>query len=276
MDSKQLFRLFNSKYHLTNWHNEDGEPAQSEREVAWRYCGVGEEFRVETVDWIINKLFEDDEVYLCIGSNKSALVPKSTLTDEIGKVLHKKEIGLMNKALTKILFFNSYGTFKSGVIRDFPEHRPRPVGSPLKVAIHANIVDQRTSGVADVIGKHLTNLEGMLRNDYGGEMEHLWIDLELLENSKPYSFRFQKRVASSTSYTEFYAYNVGHYSVQPDFDILMKLSSEDEICSYILELLYESTSVLIHKEKKIGDFDVTRFQADFSVAWKGNWLVKNP
>ncbi|MFD2554804.1 hypothetical protein [Sphingobacterium tabacisoli] len=269
MDSKQLFRLFNSKYHLTNWHNEDGEPAQSESEVTWRYCGVGEEFRTETVDWIINKLFEDDEVYLCFGSNKSTLVPKSTLTDEIGKILHKKEVGIMNTALTKMLFFNSYGTFKSGVIRDFPESRTRLVGSPVKVAFHANIVDHRTSRIAAIIGKYLTNLEDMLHNDYGGEMEHLWIDLELLENSKPNSFRFQKRVAIPTSYTEFYAYNVGNYSVRPDFEVLMKLSSEDEISSYILEILYESTSVLLDKEKKIGDFDATRFRADFISACEG-------
>ena len=141
--------------------------------------------------------------------------------EEIRNILHKKEVGILNESCTKIMFFNQYGTFKSGIIREFPKSRPKPAGKPLKVSFHANIVDRSTEKVSDLIRKHLDNIEMELCNDYGGSMEHLWIDLELveslLEERDCWPFRFQKRVEIPSSYTEFYSYNVGHYSVKPDF-----------------------------------------------------------
>jgi len=263
MDSKQLFRAYHSKYFLSNWLNEEGEVAQNEGEVKWVYCSVNEDFKTEIVKQLINSFFSEDEVYLCISSNKSSLISKSIVANEIGKILHKKELGIMDKSFTKIMMFNQYGTFKSGLIRDFPKNRTRPVGVPLKVEFHANMVDQNTEKVSDIIRKHFDNIQKSLNKDYGGNMEHLWIDLELVKSYKPYPFRFQKRVENPTSFTEFYSYNVGHYSIEPDYEKLKSLLSEEEICMYIFELWYESTQILIDKQKLLDGFDATQFRLDF-------------
>lgn len=266
MDSKQLYRFYQNKYYSSNWLNENGELAQSEGEVNWSYCGVGEDFKSEIVNQAINTFTGDDDIYLCISPGKSLLVSKSDATQEIGNILHKKEIGIINKSYTKIMHFTQCGVFKSGIIREFPKTRLRPDGMPLKVLFNANIVDNNTKRIPDIIRKHLKNLEIALYNDYGGAMENLWIDLELIEDSTPWSFRFQKRVDNPSSYTDFYSYNVGHYSVKPDFEKLKNLSSEESICSYIIELLYDSTQILVDKQKKLNGFDATRFQSDFLLA----------
>jgi len=263
MESKQLFRAYQEKFYLTNWLNENGELAQSEGEVKWFYCGINQDFRRETVNQAINDTFTDDEVYLCISSNKSSLVSKSIIVEEIANILHKKEIGVINKSFTKMMFFNQYGTFQSGIIRDFPQSRPRPVGEPLKVKLFANIVTKNTKKIADIINSHFGYLEKNLSKDYGGNMEHLWIDLELVENYRHFPFRIQKRVKNPTSYTEFYSYNVGHYSIEPDYEKLNGLLSEKEICEYIFGLWYESTQILVDKQKKLDGFNATQFRLDF-------------
>lgn len=272
MDAKQLFWAYQNKYHLTNWLDNNGELAQSQGKIKWTYCGVSKDFKDEIVSQAINNTFTDDEVYLCISSNKSSLVSKSTAVNEIRNILHKKEVGILNKSFTKIIFFNQYGTFASGIIREFHKSRPRPAGTPLNVRFHANIVDSSTGRIADIISKHFDNLETELHNDYGGSMEYLWIDLELVENhlkkQNSWPFRFQKRVDVPASYTEFYSYNVGHYSVKPDFEKLKELLSEEEICTYIFGLLYESTKILVDKQKSLEGFDATTFRLDFFSACK--------
>ena len=276
MNSKQLFKTYQSKYYLTNWLNENSELAQSEGEVKWFYCGVNEDFKKEVVSQAINNAFADDEVYLCVSSNKSSLVPKSIVVDEMANILHKKEIGVVNKSFTKIIFFNQYGTFKSGLIRDFPESRPRPAGEPLKVKLCANIMTKNTEKIADIIKNHLDNLGKNLNKDYGGNIEHLWIDLELVENRKPYPFRIQKRVGIPASYTEFYSYNVGHYSIEPDYEKLSELLSEEEICRYIFGLWYESTQILVDKQKRLEGFNATQFRLDFLNACEKSGFSLNP
>jgi len=268
MDSKQLFRFYHSKFYLSNWLNEEGQLAQSEGDVKWFYCGVNEDFKSEIVNQSLNSFFSEDEVYLCISSNKSSLVQKSIAVNEIGKILHKKELGIMDKSFTRIMEFTSYGVFKMGIIRDFPINRIRPSGIPLKVAFHANIVDNNTQKVSNIVRKYFSNFENELHKDYGGSMEHLWIDLELVESYKAWTFRFQKRIDISTSYTEFYSYNVGHFSVKPDFEKLRTLSSEKEICSYVFGLLYKSTQILEDKQKKLDGFNSTAFRFDFLSACK--------
>ena len=267
MDAKELFRHYQSSYYLTNWLNEDGVPARSEGEVHWSYCGVSEDFKGEVVSQAINNAFTDDEVYLCISSGKSSLVSKSTAVKEIGNILHKKEIGIVNQSYTKIMQFTQYGVFKRGIIREFPKSRLRPVGSPLKVSFHANIVDEHTEKVSGAVKNRFDLLETELYHDYGGSMEYLWIDIELVESilkkRDSWPFRFQKRVDNPASYTEFYSYNVGHYSVKPDFEKLGGLLSEESICSYIFELLYESTQILVDKQKKLDGFNATAFRTDF-------------
>ncbi len=269
MDSKQLFRFYNSKFDFSNWLDEKGQLAQSENDIKWFNCGINEDFNPKIINEILKSFFIEDEVYLCISTNKSSLVQKSTVADEIGRILYKKELAIMDKSFTKIMFCSSDGMFKIGIIRNFPENRVRPYGEPLEVTFTANMTDSDyTSKIATIINKHIGNLENDLHKDYGGSMEHLWIDFQLIEDHKTYPFRFQKRVAIPTSFTEFYSYNVGHYSVKPDFVKLQMLSSEEEICSYVFELLYKSTKILEEKQNKLEGFNVTAFRLDFLSACK--------
>ena len=62
-------------------------------------------------------------------------------------------------------------------------------------------------------------------------------------------------------------YNVGHFSVKPDFEKL-KSMKEESIMEYILTLIYESTEILSGKNKTLGNFDTDRFRSDFIKACK--------
>lgn len=266
MDSKQLHRKFYSIFDLTKWFNEKNELA-NESEVQYQYCGIKEDFKKELVFQEIEKYYSDDKIYLIISSGNSSLVSKSEIVDRIEKFIGKKEIGIMDKSFTKLVFFNSYGTYKKGVVIAYPKSRTKEDRTPLKIAFHANMYDTSTQRIAKTIQEPLEQLGKKLSNDYAGNMEHLWIDLELIEsylvNRKPYSFRFQKRVniASSVGGKDYY-YNVGHFSVAPDFDKL-KVLSDDLVCDYILELMYQSTQVLIDNQKKLDDFNAIKFRSDF-------------
>ncbi|WP_149206034.1 hypothetical protein [Flavobacterium johnsoniae] len=269
MDSKQLFKLYNSKISSSNWFDEKDQLAQNDDKIKWFNCGVGKDYKSEIVNQSLNSFFPEDDVYLCISSNNSFLVQKSIVAEEIGKILHKKELAIINKSFTKIIEFNSIGIFKKGIIRDFPKERERPSGVPLKVSFTANMTDSDyASKIATLINKHISSLENELHKDYGGCMEHLWIDFQLIESHKTYPFRFQKRVTIPASFTELYSYNVGNYTVKPDFVKLQMLSSEEEICSYAFELLHKSTKILENKQKQLADFNVNAFRSDFLSACK--------
>lgn len=136
----------------------------------------------------------------------------------------------------------------------------------MQVKINANMVDQETSHISDILYKPFKDLEQLLLNDYGGTIEHLWIDFELIDRARPpFSFRFQKRVSGRGNLTGIDfpdEFNVGHYSVKPDFAILLKLP-DDEIVKYALNLIYQSTSILIDKTKKLGGFNAELFRTQF-------------
>lgn len=267
MNSKQLHRKFHSKYDLTKWFNESNELA-NEQDAKYYHCGIKDDFNRSLVDNTIQTYYSDDDVYLIIGSGNSSLFPKSEIVNEIEKFIGKKEIGLMDKDLKKLMFFSHIGVFKKGVVIDYPKSRIRKNGSLLKVGFHANMMDSKTKHVADIIHKPFEVLSEKLNNDYGGNMEHLWIDLELIESHladrKPHSFRFQKRVTlSGFGFPgKEYNYNVGHYSVAPDFERLKSLP-EESICDYILRLVFLSTQVLVDKKKKLDDFKAEQFRKDF-------------
>lgn len=270
MDTKQLYRLSNSKFRLTNWLDAHGAVAQSDATVKWYYCGIKSDYKLDVVCAAIDKVFKEDELYLCISSGNSYLAPNSTVAEEIGKFLHKKEVIVMNESLTKMIFFNSYGTFEIGIIQEYPPSRAKPEGKPLEVKFHANMVDNSTSKIASVVRDRLETLEKELNKDYGGPMEHLWIDLELVQSHLidrgVFPFRFQKRVDIPSSYTEAYSYNVGHYSFVPNFEELLELSSDEEIVSYVFRLLYESTATLLARKKTLGDFNAAAFRAEMLAA----------
>ncbi len=141
----------------------------------------------------------------------------------------------------------------------------------MEVGIHANVCDQTTSHVATALRIPFKEMGERLRGDYGGAMEHLWIDLELIESraetrgKSRFPFRFQKRV-SGHSRLGLPAvpdrFNVGHYSVTPDFNVITSLPTE-QLVPYVLSLIYNSTSVLLEKQKKLGDFDAVLFRNKF-------------
>lgn len=140
----------------------------------------------------------------------------------------------------------------------------------MEVNINANICDIATEGIAKVLSNVFGIIEKEVSRDYGGTIEHLWIDFELsqfgTDRRPPFPFRFQKKVGGGVSRltglrTKAYE-NVGHYSVRPDFDELLKLPL-DSIPSYALGLIYLSTSILVEKRKKLGGFDAERFRSDF-------------
>jgi hypothetical protein len=140
----------------------------------------------------------------------------------------------------------------------------------MELSLHANMCDQATRKIADTLHQPFKAIGAALSKDYGGIIKHLWIDFELIrshcELRPPRAFRLQKKVGGSrchlTGLQTPVSENVGHYSVRPDFDILLNLPL-DAVVSYALSLIYDSTEVLIEKQKKLGGFDATAFRSDF-------------
>src|SRR5207245_201707 len=127
-----------------------------------------------------------------------------------------------------------------------------------------------TQRIAKILRDAFETIEKDLSKAYGGTIQHLWIDFELIqshaEGRRPFPFRFQKRVGGSifklTGLPTPVCENVGHYSVRPDFQQLLRIPLES-VASYALSLIYASTSVLVEKQKKLGGFDAQRFRMDF-------------
>jgi hypothetical protein len=140
----------------------------------------------------------------------------------------------------------------------------------MDVKLNANMVDQATDRIGSVLRDAFKVIAKDISRDYGGTMEHLWIDFELIqshaERRPPFRFRFQKRVGGSifklTGLPTPLCENVGHYSVRPDFQELLRIPLES-VASYALSLIYASTSVLVEKQKKLGGFDAQRFRQEF-------------
>ena len=96
----------------------------------------------------------------------------------------------------------------------------------MEFGLNSNMCDNKTQDIPNLLHPIFKELENRLKGDYGGIIEHLWIDLELIEShsrvdGKPqYPFRLQKRVSG---YSRFGLpsipdkFNVGHFSVKPDY-----------------------------------------------------------
>lgn len=141
----------------------------------------------------------------------------------------------------------------------------------MKVLINANIYDSNKVELAKELSREFSKISEQLTGDYGGTIESLWIDLELSEMSflafgkPPKPFRYQKRVSGASRMGVSLVpdwFNVGHYSVRPDFEIIKRNTIEQNI-NYIVDLIYKSTEVLLSKEKKLGGFDATAFRDIF-------------
>lgn len=144
----------------------------------------------------------------------------------------------------------------------------------MKVRIHANIVDEDTKALADALRSVFDTMARDLDGDYGGMIEHLWIDVELLEylahtdGSPRHPFRFQKRVSGRSRFglpaTQDTS-NVGHFSVRPDFELLVSLPIKDAVC-HVLQRIFEESAVLLKKQKQLGGFDANHFRQRFLTA----------
>ena len=139
----------------------------------------------------------------------------------------------------------------------------------MNVQISAPKSDQGTEHIAAMIRPHLAELSRALSGEYGGIMEHLWIDLELCpgdaDRRDAFCFRFQKRVAPQRSFLALGAqehFNVGHFSVRPDYFDLARVPMSDVVC-YLTKLIYEGTETLGQRQQ-IGNFDVRAFREKFA------------
>jgi hypothetical protein len=144
------------------------------------------------------------------------------------------------------------------------EHSGEPI---LEVMLNANVVDKETSRISSAVLPTFRTLAASLKGDYGGVMEHLWIDLELLrsgvklDGSAKHPFRFQKRVSGRGHFglpDQPDSFNVGHFSVRPDFDRLLSLQA-DEVVPHVLSLIHRASGVLLKERKKLGGFDAGLF-----------------
>jgi hypothetical protein len=141
----------------------------------------------------------------------------------------------------------------------------------MDICFHANVYEHRTRKVAECVELVFKSLGGRLGGEYGGTIEHLWVDLELIEtysrpDGKPrFPFRFQRRVSGRSHFNlppgpDYF--NVGHFSVRPNFDVLTTLLP-DRVIPYVLSLIYNTSSVLLEKQKKLGGFNASLFRERF-------------
>ena len=150
----------------------------------------------------------------------------------------------------------------------------------MEVRIDASESDQGTHHIAEVVRPHLDKLSNSLTGEYGGPMEHLWIHLELLplraDLREPFAFRFQKRVAPPRELELLGAtehFNVGHFSVRPDYLELARVPLPDVPC-YVMSAVYEATSTL-EKRKQLEGFDVQAFRQKFAEFLKASGCTAN-
>src|ERR1041385_3514379 len=128
----------------------------------------------------------------------------------------------------------------------------------MEVGLHASMCDWTTQPITRALHSPFKAIAKDLSKDYGGTIEHLWIDFELIEahaqGRPPYSFRFQKEVGGSspdklTGLPRGVYENVGHYSVRPDFQELRRVP-QHSVVAYVLSLIYASPSRL--EERRVG------------------------
>lgn len=153
----------------------------------------------------------------------------------------------------------------------------------MEVRFHANMHEEYFDRIARVLRSAFEKIAKDLSKDFGGTIKHLWIDFELMPSHAfrrpPFAFRFQKRVGTKkfflTGLPTGYDENVGHYSVRPDFQKLLTMPLES-VASYALGLIYESTSVLIAKQKKLGGFDAHKFRSEFLATCRAHGYEVTP
>lgn len=144
----------------------------------------------------------------------------------------------------------------------------------MRCHIFIGATDETTYPLVRQFQPRLDILNRILSKDYGGVMEHLAIEIELcpmMGSDRPIkAFRFQKRVTSSSviplvgknlAKTLPDQFNVGHFSVRPDYDALM-VTPPNALLESLLCLVYDGTVDLERRSKSLGGFDGSAFRAD--------------
>jgi hypothetical protein len=144
----------------------------------------------------------------------------------------------------------------------------------VECSIFIGVQDQGTAHIASVVRPYLEVASARLSRDYGGEIEHLWIDIELspsrADRTRTWPFRFQRRVsmrnAAKASGLPLRvdcpdSTNVGHFGARPDYFELAGTELE-RTPAYILALVHRESAVLEAKSKRLGGFDARSFRQD--------------
>ena len=137
----------------------------------------------------------------------------------------------------------------------------------MEVRLYVWKSDQGVDHISERVRPHLSAMSSRLSGEYGGPMEHLWIELEVssqdADRRPPWPFRLQKSVSSRMpgDLTAEPACNVGYYSVRPDHFALAQVPLEQSSC-YLLRLIYESTA-LLEGERRLRGFDAASFRGKF-------------
>jgi hypothetical protein len=101
-------------------------------------------------------------------------------------------------------------------------------GVSLRFLTNPNKHVQATRAISTALHVPFKELSALLEGDYGGVMEHLWSDLELIESHartdgrQRFPFRLAKRVSGRSHFglpPSPDKFNVGHYSVRPDLEM---------------------------------------------------------
>ena len=138
--------------------------------------------------------------------------------------------------------------------------------------IHVGKIDQGSEYLAAAVQQHLEVASAHLSRDYGGVMEHLWIELQMspveADKGPPRPFRFQRRVSIAGPAKRLTLppppadpTNVGHFSIQPDYFKLAEVPL-DNVPVFLLELVYDESVVLEKKSRRLGGFDAKSFRRD--------------
>jgi hypothetical protein len=147
----------------------------------------------------------------------------------------------------------------------------------MEVSFHANICDAKTYAISQALHSPLREVAGDLEGEYGGIMEHLWIDFELtpLGARKPRTFRFQRRVSGRSPFGGPAipdSFNVGHYCVYPNLKELIAVPLSG-VVSQALSLIYESTAELDRVARRLRGFNIDLFRSRFCAACASHGYV---
>jgi hypothetical protein len=135
----------------------------------------------------------------------------------------------------------------------------------MRVSIGVAKIDQGVEVVAKELEAPLRQLSERLSLQYGGEIEHLLIDVEISpqhadSRAEPWPIRFQRHVSPPKSLPAGMDVpvlsNVAHYSIRPNLqDVPL-----ESVVPYVLNALLGSTEVLERKAGRFPGFAASAFR----------------